>query len=310
MKSLKSKVILSAVVLIFALVATIGSTFAWFTVSATVTASSLTLNVSTEKSLLIKVADVDDTYVLGQDYDPSNYTTSLTAASFTTDLGYYLSSWVLRPSTVINPDYDLAYVNTFANINKDTALLTDVTASGVNPMSDATTPSNGGYVIQLKLWVMAQSDANLYVNNVAVLGGTGLGGDTTTETVKDAIEGSTRLAFVSSYTETNVPGKGYIYANPFTEPDPATIDYGYQFPEAPAYTLSTASLVFEGDINELADLTNLNGVTSTTGSLIETLEANVPELISVYVYVEGWDLQANNYIIGAPFRISFGLIID
>ncbi|MFH0993262.1 MAG: hypothetical protein V1761_02810, partial [bacterium] len=54
MKSLRNKIILSGLVLLFALVATIGSTFAWFTVSNTVTVGAMQLNVQTSESLLIK----------------------------------------------------------------------------------------------------------------------------------------------------------------------------------------------------------------------------------------------------------------
>ncbi|MFA5698090.1 MAG: hypothetical protein WC888_06695, partial [Candidatus Izemoplasmatales bacterium] len=57
MKSLKTKVILSAIVLMFALVATIGSTYAWFTVSNTVSVSSIQMNVGTQEGLLIRAYD-------------------------------------------------------------------------------------------------------------------------------------------------------------------------------------------------------------------------------------------------------------
>lgn len=298
MKSLKSKVILSAVVLIFALVATIGSTFAWFTVSSTVTASSLTLNVSTEKSLLIKVANLNETYTSPKDYDPLNYTTALTSTDFTGDLGYYLNSWVLRPSTAVDPGYNTAYVNTFASIEQTSGNLTNLLAAGINNAST-------GYVVQLKFWVMAQSAANLYVGSVNVAGGTGIGGDNTPASVITAIEGSTRLSFVSDYTESTVTNKGYIFGND------GSIDYTYQFPGG-GHTLITASAVQSpvGTIDDTADLATLVGTTGTSGSVIEVLAANVPELVNVYIFIEGWDSQANNTIIGAPFRVSFGFIIN
>jgi hypothetical protein len=61
MKQLKTKVLLSAFVLIFALVATIGSTFAWFTVATTVNVETMQLNVQSQDSLLIRMAYNDGT---------------------------------------------------------------------------------------------------------------------------------------------------------------------------------------------------------------------------------------------------------
>jgi len=83
MKALKSKVILSAAVLLFALVATIGSTYAWFTVSSTVSVPSLTLTVKSSKSLLIRpyYGETGDESYLDV---PSNYKTSLLLADITT----------------------------------------------------------------------------------------------------------------------------------------------------------------------------------------------------------------------------------
>ncbi|MFA5696821.1 MAG: hypothetical protein WC888_00125 [Candidatus Izemoplasmatales bacterium] len=65
MKSLKKKVILSAFVLGFSLLTAFGSTYAWFTVSNTVTINSIELNVSTSPSLLIRVYDEDAYYFVG-----------------------------------------------------------------------------------------------------------------------------------------------------------------------------------------------------------------------------------------------------
>ncbi len=63
MKSLKTKVIMSAVVLVFALLATIGTTYAWFTVSSTVSLNTINIDVTTEESLLIRVWNEDDATV-------------------------------------------------------------------------------------------------------------------------------------------------------------------------------------------------------------------------------------------------------
>ncbi|MFA5006671.1 MAG: hypothetical protein WC509_04310 [Candidatus Izemoplasmatales bacterium] len=65
MQSLKRKVTVSAFVLVLALLTTLGSTFAWFTVSNTVTVGSIELNVKTSPSLLVRVYDEDAYYFAG-----------------------------------------------------------------------------------------------------------------------------------------------------------------------------------------------------------------------------------------------------
>ena len=55
MKSLRNKVILSGIVLVFAFIATIGSTYAWFTVSQTVSVDTMNLNVSAADNLAIRI---------------------------------------------------------------------------------------------------------------------------------------------------------------------------------------------------------------------------------------------------------------
>ncbi len=305
MKSLKTKVILSAVVLIFALVATIGSTFAWFTVSSTVSASAITLNVTTEESLLIKIADPAVTLATsnsGED-NPSDYSTTITGAQLIT-AGYALGSWTLAPATIINPDYQTAFANAFQSIDINAAARTLTT---LLPADNYINNSNG-YVIQLKFWVMTQSTtANLRVNTVSVTGDTGI------TDVDDAIEGATRLAFTTNYDTT-----GKIYANPdTTEPVYTYIDYDYEFTGDYAETVvqntSFNKLSDRSDVATLTSaLTALEGVVGdsvASGTVIETLTVNEPELVFVTIYIEGWDVDATNYIIGSDMVISFSFTI-
>ena len=82
MKNLRNKIVLSGLVLLFALVATIGSTFAWFTVSDTVDVQTMNLNVKSSESLLIRVYNGETTGVAGDAtlLDAGTYYASISSA--------------------------------------------------------------------------------------------------------------------------------------------------------------------------------------------------------------------------------------
>ncbi|MFA5466814.1 MAG: hypothetical protein WC251_03075 [Candidatus Izemoplasmatales bacterium] len=65
MKEIKRKLLLTAFVIVFAFVATAGTTYAWFQISPTVEAESLNFNMQSKDSLLLRVyngENPDDTY--------------------------------------------------------------------------------------------------------------------------------------------------------------------------------------------------------------------------------------------------------
>lgn len=126
MKQLRTKVLLSAFVLIFALVATIGSTFAWFTISTSVEIETMELNVSTEDSLLIKVWETGEDFNTPTLLDASQYKTFIPIEDI---LATYadLATWRLSPVTVINSTYtgidgDVFNVLTTPNTDFDRSL--------------------------------------------------------------------------------------------------------------------------------------------------------------------------------------------
>ena len=104
MKSLKSKVILSAIVLVFALVATIGSTYAWFTVSNTVAVEPMQLDVQSSESLLIRVFNGETAANVvatsGGLLDATSYKASLSTADIIAATAYAgLADWTMSPVT-------------------------------------------------------------------------------------------------------------------------------------------------------------------------------------------------------------------
>ena len=307
MKSLKTKVILSAVVLIFALVATIGSTFAWFTVSATVSASSITLNVTTQDSLLIKVANEAATYatVAGtEELNASNYTTTVDATDFTLALGYELDSYIVQPATIINSTYDAIVPNAYNSI---------AVSNAKRPLSSIGSPFNSdtGYAIQLKFWVMTQSEtAELRFINPVV------SADTGNATVDAQVASSIRLNVSTAADQV-----GKVYSNGNTN----ITDYGYDFSTTINAATSPANPATPGtdDFDDLTQLSTYATLTGTmaayTGSnsvIVDTnavsgtnLIANTPVLVFVTVYMEGWDSDTTNAVIGQQFTISFDFTI-
>ena len=308
MKSLKSKVILSALVLIFALVATIGSTFAWFTVSNTVTTSALTLQVTTADSLLIRVADVDTplsqnpaTYVADMGLtsaqnplDPTQYTTALNTASFIADLGYTnLSSWRIAPASAVQSTYLTVVPGTLSVLDD---------ASFARPLGTLATVNNaGGHAIKLAFWVMSQSTKDLKVNATSAINGTS--GETS---VQEAIEQSVRLAVLSTGNATN----GLLFGQ--------DIDYAYDY----ATMQSVAALISAGPFsdtvfNKITDRTSTTtipaGYSTYVGTdgvtVLQQLTLNVPVVVWVTIFVEGWDSDARNYLSNATMSVTFSFTI-
>ncbi|MBU1145058.1 MAG: hypothetical protein KJ971_04290 [Firmicutes bacterium] len=298
MKSLKTKVLLSAFVLFFALVATIGSTYAWFTVSSTVAVSSLELNITTAESLLIKVAPATtaiNASPTSAELTPSNYTTALTSDNFDptglgTGLGYSLATWTMSPVTTVETDYSGVLANAFNVIG-------GTTARALTATTDFN--STSGYAIQLKFWVMAQTDATLKLATQSVTGTSGSG------TVNTAVQNSMRLA-ITSTGNTN----GKIFGT--------DMDYDYSFAGTslaaiPAITDTNFNLISEYSTYVLdsgvafaASVTAANGA---DGATIQTLTANVPVVVFVTIYLEGWDAEATQDVAAAPMTVAFNFTI-
>jgi hypothetical protein len=321
MKSLKSKVILSALVLIFALVATIGSTFAWFTVSQTVTVESFTLNVTAEDSLLIKpatIATVFDATTFANNTSAAGYLTTVTNTHLA-NAGYDYLKYLLRPVTAVQTGYatiDAASLNILGDIEVYTRPLTPISytpgTGQVNNIVD-------GGAIQFKFWVMSQSegDKDLFISNLNI---TGLIAASQT-----AIEGSVRIAIQS---------RGYLTGATIETPVIAstnsliysdgnnTADYSYTFlMNLPGYY--DGDPVVENAFNRINDLeagreaallaysTGTSHATFATDAetVITTLFTNEPQLITVTIYIEGWDAQTTNAIIASQFATVFYLKI-
>ncbi|MFW5888997.1 MAG: hypothetical protein ACOCUD_01315 [Bacillota bacterium] len=325
MKALKTKVILSGIVLIFAFIATIGTTFAWFTISTTATVESMELNVSAAENILIKI------YQEGEETDSgaslinaTNYRTTITEEDLI-DAGYlydnitgsletedlaYDTPWRLQPTTIIEPGY--------ASVDAKTIHYIDDITNENRVLTDATPNDNGGHYIELKFWLLSQAETEqvIELNNVSITADNG--GDNAADL--NEVVNATRLAvwlddtdYSTSYGGSDLEGDAFVYG--------LDIDYDYVFlPNIAGYS-TTDSTLTDTDVyfNQLSDLdegaaplgnpvsslpaNHFDGAVSTQD--LFTVQPGVPTLATVLIYIEGWDVDADNNIVKAQFSVSF-----
>lgn len=300
MKSLRNKVILSAIVLAFALIATIGSTYAWFTVSTDVTVQDITMNVSAADSLLIRVYhSADDSTVLS---NMNNYKTILVNADIE-EVYSDLLSYQLQPVTAIQSDYasvDAKTLYYYSDLNATTRPLTITTVDHVN---NTTT----GKYIELKFWLYSQSDSDKTIVlsdlNVTAADQSGLREDVV-NAVRLGVWGDDTPGFVGSQGA----GDAFIFGQ--------NVDYDFAFTsQLPGYE-SSVDFATNGTFNSLSQNTTWagvadkqTGVVATTapnyGSEIYVLEPNTPTLFTVRIWVEGWDVNADNDVVLSQFAINW-----
>lgn len=335
MKTLKSKVALSAFVLLFALVATIGSTFAWFTVATTVEVDSMTLNVQSQDSLLIRLANADGSIkeVTGDDnlFDAQQYKTTLT----TTDiLAYYAyTTWRLEPVTVVQPGYAaingklMSILNRTVPANNNLRPLSAITGTDVN--------SATGKVIELNFYLLSQEATLSRAIVLQDLSITSSAPGVAAEVV-DAV----RLSVWRAGTVTDMGTQALIADEASTAlVFGLTVDYDYEFTDAnPAYyfggtvytsttlngfdQISDLTLGFDGESSAPATTTwnsqfyqavggpaNASEAVKADADTILTLAPMIPALVTVRIFVEGWAANTTNNIIASNFNISYKFAI-
>ena len=304
MKGLRNKVILSGIVLMFAFIATIGTTYAWFTVSTQSDVTGINLQVTAADNLLIKpkkITGAADTFTTLR--DTANYSTSITASQME-DVGYFyedpttkLIPWRLKPATLLgnidttyyfDPQDGFTYIN-----NIDTVISSDGATAPTYAI--ATDNLYAGFYITLEFWMLSQGDESkdIVLNSFSILS------DALNSSAQANIQNAVRLAFWGddSVWETEmlaedplfvpVVGNTYIFAN--------DSDYAY---------------VIDTDVTDISAPTPqvgtpaINTTAASVASLF-TLQPNTPTLMTVVIYIEGWDQHASNAIILANFDIAF-----
>jgi hypothetical protein len=294
MKALRKKVILSAVVLLFALVATIGSTYAWFTITDTANVATPTLQIQAVDSLLIKLAAHDATQDDANNHkDATQYKQGISASDLTSHPSYSnITSWTLYPVTSIINDYSALKAGAFNKLGVgDTRPLSGIGAGDYNTTAT-------GKVIRIKFWLMSQSDDNyVKVRNVTITGQSSSG-------VNTLIEGSTRIA-VTKASDSN----GYIYGNT------GAIDFDFTFAgTSQAYTGGEPSPAngfntLDQHTLDLSTTLESSNQLGTNASQICELDTLAPVLVIVDIFIEGWDSQATGQIIAGALQVSFNFTI-
>jgi hypothetical protein len=288
MKSLRNKVILSAIVLVFAVIATIGSTYAWFTVSNVVTVNSFDVNVESSEALLMRVWDGEsDTGLTYDTYgwtlnDFSNVLTVTDSSEYDTEL----ATWLLSPVTCLTGEdqtggvYSTDYSGfSLTGLRKPAGAFLTPDTSGTGRIlgagAAAENSATGGY-IHLQFWLLKPSGANQNI--------------TMTFDVDDSEAGETweEAIWIGTYDGTT--------SSIFSEDLDTTFTWAND--TVPGYSSNTAALnSVEGAYAPTAAVGGTTVIT-TLGT------ANVPELLSVYIWAEGWDADTTNDIMGATFTID------
>ena len=307
MKGLRNKVILSGVVLLFAFIATIGSTYAWFTVSTQTTVEALSLQVAASDNLLIRVKKLNDgtggDYTFENASDPLNmdfWSTSITNQNFL-DAGYFYTltdPWRLQPVTIIQDGYGSYNTKTLSHLDD-----LDTVDRGLTEIVDGTdiTKYNdyGGYYIKLEMYLLSLSDDDKQVEIDKAL--TSITENHDVGDDRSLIINSVRLSVFSGTNTAYVYGYDNNYGFDFTGSEEENTSVG---------TLSTSAF------NSLSDLTaavpdlaasvvDIDDAGSANPDIV-TLTQNTPTLVTVYVFIEGWHVDAANYVVGANFNIAFG----
>lgn len=308
MKSLRNKVILSGIVLLFAFIATIGSTYAWFTVSTSTEIEEMTLNVTAADNLLLRIADgTENTQTLAWMQDASNYKTYISLADI--QAANYLigtdpsSAWRLQPSTVLTETVAANYGKTLAylpNIGETIA------QDGERTYGAASANSYTGQYIHLQFWLLSQSEEDqvIQLSDFDI----NVDGLTTNTTEQNAIANAVRLSIWLDDTE---------YYDDVNDPDTGgTNNTAFLFGNDDLYDFEflTGQTGFDGlnASNNVAPTTTANFPVNTPADIatlnpdLFTVTFNTPTKINVLIYIEGWDGHATNDIILAAFNVSFG----
>jgi len=315
MKSLRNKVVLSAIVLAFALIATIGSTYAWFTVSNTVAVSSIQLNVQSSESLLIRVYD-GETGLLADNateqlLDAATYSANLTYANIIATDYYGASGTGDLAASRLTP-VTAAVDNTYAALNAKALKLMDVdskvlTTTGVNGNS-----STGEYV-DVKFWLLSQTTTlPVVLDTLSITASNTLGTqdaivNAVTVAVWESGHSTVAAGAITGFVDTEATSNSYIFSmNP---------DYGFAFVSGmrgydgdTTDTLGAQSAVLTA-LHSLyastAAVAHVSAATVSGATSVVTLTAGQPTLVNVRIYVEGWDAQTTNAVLAAIFSVSF-----
>jgi len=276
----KKKILLAGLVTVFAFIVTIGTTYAWFTVGQASQIGSIELQVQTDTSLLILV---DDGYSMAANeaflIDPASYSSSLTNSIITPI--YDFTNMVLEPVTTYN---GTTYLK---NDRTTSASSTEVT----------------GQYIEFSVWLLSQANAvNVALKDLTVTADNG-------NVLNNAIRDAVRLSLTPNGGGVQIYGLDKDYDFTFI---PGQTGYD----STPASTNNEILPANESALLALHKLYYSSGATvvdeSTTLALASTvvsLAADVPQKVTIRIWIEGWDVDCNNNVLDTVFGISFQMTV-
>jgi hypothetical protein len=151
-------------------------------------------------------------------------------------------------------------------------------------------PSVPGQYIEFSVWILSQDkDVTVALMNFAATA-------SNVNPLQDAIADAVRLS------ATGDAGTGLIYGQ--------DKDYDYVYSDMTAInagietTLLGLHGLFYGD-----EVANQSTSTLASAATVLTLVSNIPELVTVRIWIEGWDDDCDNNTLGAAFTLDFGFIV-
>lgn len=282
----RKKIMLSAIVAMFAFVTFIGATYAWFTVSSSTDIEDISLRITSSDSLLIKM---DNGYNLIDDLidltNPATYTSTLTNELIAAVYDFTSQQIMITPVT-----------------SPDGAIFT--LRDGITDVSHTPSVSNPGQYIEFSVWILSQA------TNVTVALSDVLTTAVNVNTHQNDIVNSVRIS-LQGISAANASIYGFDK------------DYDFAFlPNLPGYSLTPEDNIVPSALQTSA--TGIQGIFfKSTGSpvvdesvsdkLLATelfeLTAGTPEKVTIRIWLEGWDLDCDLNILGSVFDISFSFII-
>ncbi len=285
MESIRKKILLTGLVAVFAFLVTIGSTYAWFTMGVSSQVSNIEFTIDTDVSLMILM---DEGYVYSE---PGEDNTDLL-----NDPGEY--------GTVLN-NIDITAYYDLTNIIMEPITTTDGENFTFRGGVAASPNDTNGVYYEFSVWLLSQDeDADVALKDLSLSASNGL-------TLKDNVINAVRLATESADDPTvNIYGidKDYNFEffandNGFDALVPAnnvinpTIETGLEALHEVFY-LSSGLPTADESTDDLSAATT-----------IVSLTADIPEKVTIRVWLEGWDNDTNNNVLEAIFDIQFSFVV-
>jgi len=273
---------LAGVVTIFAFLVTIGSTYAWFTVGQSSQIGSIELEVQTSTSLLILV---DEGYNYGDTEDklfldnPSSYLSSLSNSEIISVYNY--TNMLLEPVTTLNG-------TSYKRNDRSTT---------------ASSTAGSGQYLEFSVWLLSQDNAvAVAMKDLTVSADNG-------NVLRNAITEAVRVSLTPASGTTQIYGLNKDYDFTFI---PGQTGYDPTLESTNNEILSTT----ESALVALHKLYYTSGTavenestTLTAASTVVSLAADVPQKVTIRIWIEGWDADCNNNVLDTDFIISFEMTV-